>query len=159
MISVGVLFNVTPLSQNISSKIIRPFEDLQKPKYTRSPIILSLLVGLGLGFSLFIRGYSKQNAPENTSEKAKNYKSAYVFSIAKLESDKHERSKRSQNVLPKMQNPPNPHSHPIQSRKTKSPSQRRTPPQKRKKRLRRTEIPASTRIRQNNQKTNPKTQM
>jgi hypothetical protein len=53
-----------------------------------------------------------------------------------------------------MQNTPNPHSQPIQSRKTQSPSQRRTPPRTRKTRLRRTKIPPPTRIRKNHQKTN-----
>jgi hypothetical protein len=92
-------------------------------------------------------------------EKRKKYKSAYVFSIAKLDSGQRGCSQTSQDVLSKMQNSSSSHSQPLQGWKTQSPSQRRTPSQTRKKRLRRTEISASTRIRQNNQKTNPTAQM
>jgi len=58
-----------------------------------------------------------------------------------------------------MQNSSNSLGKPLQGWKTPRTSQRRTPSQTRKKRLWRTEIPASKRICQNNQKTNPTAQM
>ena len=54
-------------------------------------------------FPSYIKGgYSLFRALENTSEKAKKYKNAYVFSIAKLETDLHECSQRNPHILPKM---------------------------------------------------------
>jgi hypothetical protein len=83
-----------------------------------------------------------------------------VFSV--LQSQKvtqHERSKTNPHVLSKVQNSSNSHRKPLQGWKTQSLSQRRTAPQTREARLRRTKISASTRIRQNHQKTNPAPQM
>lgn len=83
-----------------------------------------------------------------------------MFSV--LQSQKvtqHERSQTDPHVLSKVQNSSNSRRKPLQGWKTPCLSQRRTAPQTRKARLRRTKIPAPTRIRQNHQKTNATPQM
>jgi len=74
--------------------------------------------------------------------------------------NKYEGAQRNHHILPKMQGSNTPHSHHLQGWKKTSPKQRRKTTQPHQKRIRRTQKTSTTKkIRQNNQKTNTKTQM